>query len=101
MRAAFLATAAVAAAASFAGTVSAAPLPAPTADRTNIVEPVASWRYHRGCGWRGGRWVVDLGAGKIVACRPMRPGRDYSWHREGGREGWWDSRRRAWHNDKW
>lgn len=68
---------------------------------TQLVTPVASWRYHNNCGWRDGRWVVDMGAGRFVVCRPNRPGRDYRWHREGERHGWYDSRRRAWHNDRW
>ena len=66
----------------------------------NVVK-IADWRYHRSCGWTGGRWVVDLGAGRIVACRPNRPRGSWRWNREGEREGWYDSRRRAWHNDRW
>jgi hypothetical protein len=66
-----------------------------------LVQTVASWRYAQNCGWNNGRWVVDIGRGKIIACRPNRPGRDYAWHREGNREGWYDNRRRAWHYDKW
>jgi len=76
---------------------------APPAVSTNqsMVEPVDSWRYHRDCRWGGGRWVVDLGAGKLIACRPYRPHGDWRWHREGDREGWYDGRRHAWHNDRW
>ena len=65
------------------------------------VEPVASWRYHRNCGWNSGRWIVDLGGGRIVDCRPMRPGRDYVWRDEGSHHGWWHSRERRWHFNNW
>lgn len=70
-------------------------------DMAPFAQPVASWRYHRNCGWRGGRWVVDLGAGKIVACRPNRPGRDYVWRDEGPRHGWYHRRERRWFFNKW
>lgn len=88
-------------AAALSTNATAVPLPAAGNDVTSAVEPVATWRYHRSCGWRGGRWVVDLGGGKLVVCRPNRPGKNWMWHREGNREGWWDRRRKAWHNDKW
>lgn len=88
--------------------VQAAPTSAtkPTAPATGIdamplVQPIASWRYHKNCGWRGGRWVVDLGAGRIIACRPNRPGRDYVWRNEGPRHGWYRPRDRRWYFDKW
>ena len=68
---------------------------------TPSAEPVASWRYHRSCGWRDGRWVVDLGGGKLVVCRPNRPGRNWVWFREGNREGWYDRRRKDWHHKNW
>ncbi len=64
-------------------------------------ERVASWRYNNNCGWQGGRWVVDLGAGRLVLCRPNRPGRNYNWRRDGNREGWYDRRARTWHFDRW
>lgn len=65
----------------------------------SLVHETAPWRYHRGCSWRDGRWVVDLGAGKLVVCRPNRPrGGSWMWHREGGREGWWDRRHKRWHH---
>jgi hypothetical protein len=67
----------------------------------SLVQHVASWRYHDNCGWSGGRWVVDLGAGKIVACRPRRPEGNWGWRHEGNHEGWYDKRRSAWHYDKW
>ena len=65
------------------------------------IVPVASWRYHENCGWRSGRWIVDLGAGRIVACRPNRPDRNYVWRNEGARQGWYDRRTRAWHYNNW
>ena len=81
---------------------SAMPAIPPSPDSgAGLVLPVHSWRYHNNCGWRDGRWVVDLGAGKFVVCRPNRPGRDYRWHREGQRHGWYDPRRRSWHNERW
>ena len=73
----------------------ALPLPAAGTAAPSAVEPVAVWRYHAKCGWREGRWVVDLGAGKLVVCRPNRPGKAWVWHKEGNREGWWDRRRKA------
>ena len=66
-----------------------------------FAQPVASWRYHQKCGWRGGRWVVDLGAGRIIACRPNRPGRDYIWRNEGPRQGWYRPRDRRWNFNRW
>ena len=81
---------------------SAAPVPAhPGSLAPTLVEAVASWRYHDNCGWSGGRWVVDLGAGKIVACRPRRPDGDWRWRHEGNHEGWYDRRRSSWHYNKW
>ena len=65
------------------------------------IERVASWRYHDNCGWQGGRWVVDLGAGRLVLCRPIRPDRSYDWRRERNREGWYNRRSRTWYFDKW
>ena len=85
-----------------ASSAMALPTLSPQDVRTPLgIERVASWRYDDNCGWRGGRWIVDLGTGKLVSCRPRRPDRAYSWHREGGREGWYDGRRRAWHNNNW
>jgi hypothetical protein len=31
-------------------------------------------------------------------CRPVRPGRDWGWHTEGGRSGWWHRRDHRWHS---
>jgi len=92
-----LSGAAVAAMTTFAA--SAAPLPMMKQSGTSAVEQVQGWRYHRGCGWDGRRWVVDLGAGRIVVCRPNRPGRDWVWRSDGPRQGWWNPRRRHWHHD--
>ncbi len=66
-----------------------------------LTQTVASWRYHRNCSWRSGRWVVDLGVGKIIACRPNRPGRDYVWRDEGPRRGWYRPRDRRWYFNRW
>lgn len=79
---------------------------APTVVATDIapagvVEKAQSWRYHNDCSWRGGRWVADLGVGRLVICRPHRPGRDYQWRSEGRRQGWYDNRRRSWHHNQW
>lgn len=84
------------------GSASAAPS-APLADPSvsPTAEPAASWRYHRNCGWRDGRWVVDIGRGKLVVCRPNRPGRNWVWYKEGNREGWYDRRHKAWHHKNW
>lgn len=93
--AALLASATAAQAAPVALEKPAAPAAAP------LAQQVASWRYHERYGWRGGRWVVDLGAGRIVACRPHRPGRDYVWRNEGPRHGWYHRRERRWFFDRW
>ena len=84
-------------------TANAAAIPNPHQDGSSnpMFQTVASWRYHDNCSWSGGRWVVGLGGSRVVACRPIRPSRDYEWHREGGREGWYQSREHHWHNDKW
>lgn len=89
----------IAAAAATAGLASAAqalPVGEPAQDST-LVQPVASWRYHRNCGWHEGRWTVDLGGGRIVVCRPMRPSRDWVWRDEGPRHGWYHPGRKEWH----
>ena len=55
---------------------SAVALPVPAIDTIATERPaelVASWRYHNNCAWQGGRWVVDLGTGRLVICRPNRP----------------------------
>jgi hypothetical protein len=83
---------------------SAIALPVPTTDAAATAMPtelVASWRYNNNCAWQGGRWVVDLGAGRLVLCRPNRPSRDYAWRNEGSRQGWYDRRNRAWHYNNW
>jgi hypothetical protein len=67
---------------------------------SNVIQ-VDSWRYSDRCGWSGGRWILDLGQGRLVGCRPVRPSGDWRWNRDGNREGWYDNRRRAWHYDKW
>ncbi len=65
-----------------------------------LVEQV-QWRYHRSCVWLGNGWGYRH-RGKVVVCRPHRPrGRHWVWHSQGGRHGWYDSRRRAWHHNKW
>ena len=81
----------------------AASIPSNPGDRASqsLVEPVASWRYNNNCSWQGGRWAVDLGGGKLVVCRPNRPGRDYSWRREGQRNGWYHRNERRWHHNNW
>jgi hypothetical protein len=60
-------------------------------------QPVASWRYDDNCAWRDGRWTVDMGIGRVVLCRPTRPGREWTWRNDGRRQGWYDRRRNAWH----
>ena len=45
---------------------------------SDIVQPVASWRYYDRCAWTGRGWSVDLGNGRIVVCRPNRPGRNWA-----------------------
>lgn len=83
------------------GAAQAAPaMPGAGAAARTLVEP-AQWRYHRKCSWRGGRWIVDLGAGRIVVCRPNRPGRDWIWRDEGPRHGWYHPRRKSWHFRNW
>ena len=74
----------------------AAPLTAaPNASPDSIVEKTQ--RFHRDCKWVNNRWTYRRGD-KMLVCRPHRPsGAGWRWHREGGREGWYDSRRRAWH----
>jgi hypothetical protein len=65
----------------------------------NGFQLAASWRYDDNCAWRDGRWVVDLGIGRLVLCRPTRPGRDWNWRNDGRRQGWYDRRRNVWHNN--
>jgi hypothetical protein len=80
----------------------ALPAISPSAQHTeSLVQPVASWRYDRRCAWRGGRWVVDLNEGKVLLCRPERPGRQWAWRAENGRQGWYDRRRQLWHYNGW
>ena len=33
-----------------------------------------------------------------VVCRPARPGREWGWHTEGGRSGWWHRREHRWND---
>jgi hypothetical protein len=33
-----------------------------------------------------------------VTCRPVRPSREWGWHTEGGRSGWWHQKERRWHD---
>ena len=72
-----------------------------TASPAADVHQIASWRYHANCGWQGGRWVFDQGGGKLVVCRPNRPGRDYVWRDEGPRHGWYHRRDHTWHFNNW
>lgn len=101
MKAILLATSATLLGLSAAG---ASALPVTKVDKpegASLVEPVHAWRYHRNCGWRGGRWVVDLGGGRLVVCRPYRPGRAWVWRDEGPRHGWYHPRDRRWSFDRW
>ncbi|MEZ5852471.1 MAG: hypothetical protein R3D68_17705 [Hyphomicrobiaceae bacterium] len=68
----------------------------------NLVEQVqAGWKYHRSCVWLGNGWGYRH-RGKVIVCRPHRPrGGHWVWHSEGGRQGWYDQRRRSWHHRKW
>lgn len=84
-----------------ASSAEAVPLAGSKPEASGKIEIAHAWRYHRGCSWRDGRWVVDLGAGRLVVCRPHRPrGHDWTWHRDGGHEGWWHRRHHRWHH-KW
>ena len=31
-------------------------------------------------------------------CRPVRPSREWGWHTEGGRSGWWHMKEHRWHD---
>lgn len=53
------------------------------------------------CSWVNGGWFYRNGAQRFVVCRPDRPGRDYSWRREGRQFGWYHPQRREWHNRNW
>lgn len=33
-----------------------------------------------------------------MSCRPSRPSRDWIWHIEGGRSGWWHRREHRWND---
>ena len=66
-----------------------------------LAQPVASWRYHRECVWNGSGWSIDLGDGRVVLCRPYRPNREWYWHTEGPRHGWYHRKRNVWHYNKW
>ena len=96
-----LSLAVVATAAMLTGSASAGPVVKLDGTGSSIVTQVDSYRYSDRCGWSGGRWLLDLGAGRLVTCRPVRPSGDWRWHRDGDREGWYDNRRRSWHYDKW
>ncbi|MBS0242488.1 MAG: hypothetical protein JSS20_09940 [Proteobacteria bacterium] len=66
----------------------------------SLVEKTAGWRYHASCAWRGGHWIVT-DHGKEIACRPNKPHGSWVWRSEGGREGWYDARKKSWHYNKW
>lgn len=58
----------------------------------SLVTTVATVCIRDDRGWhylRGDRRVV---------CRPARPSRDWGWHTEGGRSGWWHIREHRWHD---
>jgi hypothetical protein len=81
-----------------AADASAAPAtfaPQPTVGAT-LVEKV-----RRDCVWVDNKWTYQRGDKRLV-CRPDRPsGRGWTWRREGPRFGWYDTGRRAWHNNVW
>lgn len=82
--------------AAVASPATAAPLSAgPNSASESIVEKTPA--FHRDCKWVNNRWTYQRGD-KMLVCRPNRPsGAGWTWHREGGREGWYHSRRKAWH----
>ena len=85
-----------------AGAAVAAPMAPVTgiSERAPLVEQVASYRYRRDCIWVNGGWHYGQ-PGKYLVCRPYSPGRGYVWHSEGGRHGWYHSKRKSWHHNKW
>ena len=53
------------------------------------------------CVWVNNKWTYKKGD-KMLVCRPDRPrGSGWSWYREGGREGWYNKKRREWHYKGW
>jgi hypothetical protein len=53
------------------------------------------------CVWVDNRWTYQRGDKRLV-CRPNRPeGRDWNWHREGNRYGWYNPRNKSWHYNNW
>jgi hypothetical protein len=74
----------------------AAPQLSPLAADASIVHQARS-----DCRWVDNKWTYRKGD-KVIVCRPDRPrGRDWTWHREGNRFGWWNRANRAWHHNAW
>jgi len=76
---------------------SALALPAgPAPGHVALIQSVRS-----NCQWVDNKWTYQKGDKRLV-CRPDRPsGSQWSWHREGGREGWFHSGRKEWHHRNW
>ena len=83
------------------GSAQAAPTSLPGAQPTNSTLVEKTQAFRRNCVWINNGWRYKRGSSYVV-CRPYRPsGRGWVWHREGDRFGWWDPRRRSWHNREW
>ncbi len=68
----------------------------------SLIEVAQGWKYQRNCVWVNNGWGHRDRYGKVLVCRPYKPyGRGWVWHKEGNREGWHNTQRKAWHNNKW
>ena len=86
---------AIAAAAAVGGISAASALPAARpAAQERIVSDIATFPCVRDeRGWH------HMRGDRRVSCRPARPhGREWNWHNDGGRYGWWHRRDRRWHD---
>ncbi len=83
----------------FASAAGAAPLGNFSKDAAPSADPLVQLVHnvHRACSVGPNGWHFHTRRGVRVACRPVRPGRYWTWRSEGGRNGWWHSRERRWH----
>ena len=68
-----------------------------TASRPVVDEPSFTKVVNIVC-TRDDRGWHRMNRDKRVSCRPVRPGREYSWRSEGGRSGWWHKKNHRWHD---
>lgn len=100
MKRTLLATAVLAGAGALATAASAAPGLAPAGLAVDNELLQKTHDSHRACVWGPAAWHYHSRFRGRVACRPVSPGRVWTWRSEGPIVGWWHPHERRWHHHR-